>query len=101
MAGEDLSSTELAAPPRPPLDDLTGLDVLTDAVSEATWKLGLRSWFWGEGVCLLGMLHAAEARGNEPPQEVLDFLATQPPVLDHVNHLAPAAAAAEIGRAHV
>jgi unsaturated rhamnogalacturonyl hydrolase len=101
MAGEDLTSAELAAPPRPPLPldqarrpDLEGL---TDEVSAATWKLGLRSWFWGEGVCLLGMLRAADARGLGPPEPVLDFLTRNAPAgdtMEHINNLAPGAAAA-------
>jgi unsaturated rhamnogalacturonyl hydrolase len=101
VAGEDLTSAELAAPPQPPLaiDEVwrPRLEALTDEVSAATWKLGLRSWFWGEGVCLLGMLRAAEARGLEPPQPVLDFLtehATAGITLEHVNNLAAGGAAA-------
>lgn len=96
MAGEDLTSAELAAPPRPPLENLhpDELGAMADAASEATWKLGLRSWFWGEGVCLLGLLRDAEVRRQVPPKAVLDFLVAQPPVLEHVNNLAPAAAAA-------
>jgi unsaturated rhamnogalacturonyl hydrolase len=101
VAGEDLTSAELAAPPRPPLavDEVRrpDLEALTDAVTAATWNLGLRSWFWGEGVCLLGMLRTAEARGLEPPPPVMDFLTGHAPtadVLGHVNNLAPGAAAA-------
>jgi unsaturated rhamnogalacturonyl hydrolase len=101
VAGEDLTSSELAAPPRPPLptDEVQRphLEALTNEVSAATWKLGLRSWFWGEGVCLLGMLRAAEARGHEPPPPVLDFLtdhAAAGITLEHVNNLAPGTAAA-------
>lgn len=101
MPGEDLTSAELAAAPRPPLEHLNGCELaaLADVVSEATWKLGLRSWFWGEGVCLLGMLHVARVQGQPPPDAVGEFLATQRPVLDHVNHLAPAAAAAVAAQA--
>ncbi len=104
MAGEDLTSAALAAPPRPPLDELRRADLcaLTDEVCAATWKLGLRSWFWGEGVCLLGMLRAAASRGLRPPARVLDFVtehAAAGLTLDHVNNRAPAAAAAVAARA--
>jgi unsaturated rhamnogalacturonyl hydrolase len=101
VAGEDLTSAELAAPPRPPLpvDKLRRPDLerLIDAVTAATWKLGLRSWFWGERVCLLGMLRTTQARGLGPSDAVLEFLTGQAPtgdVLGHVNNLAPGAAAA-------
>jgi unsaturated rhamnogalacturonyl hydrolase len=77
----------------------TDLDVLTDAVSDATGKVGLRSWFWGEGVCLLGLLRAAEARDLPAPETVLDFLTTQAVTPEHVNHLAPTAAAAVAAQA--
>jgi len=106
VAGEDLTSAELAAPARPPLavdqlrrDHLHGL---TDAVCEATWRLGLRSWFWGEGVCLLGMLRAARSRDLPPPQPVIEFVtehAAAGIVPAHVNNLAPGAAAAVAAQA--
>lgn len=103
MAGEDLTSAVLAAPSRPPLDELTHAELcaLTDTVCEATWKLGLRSWFWGEGVCLLGMLRAAASRDLPPPRPVLGFLtahATAGITPAHVNNVAPAAAAAVAAR---
>lgn len=100
-AGEDLTSAESAAPPRPPVAALGRVDheTLTDAVSDATGKFGLSSWSWGEGVCLLGLLRAAEARGLPPPEPVLDFLTTAQVRLDHVNNLAPAAAAARAAQA--
>jgi unsaturated rhamnogalacturonyl hydrolase len=101
VAGEDLTSAELAAPPRPPLpvDQVRrpGLEALTDAVTAATWKLGLRSWFWGEGVCLLGMLRTTEVRGLAPSEPVVEFLTGHAPTsvaFEHVNNLAPSAAAA-------
>ncbi|HEX3613886.1 MAG TPA: glycoside hydrolase family 88 protein [Sporichthyaceae bacterium] len=102
MLGEDLSSAEPAVPPRPLLPELgrPELEALSDAVSAASWQLGLRSWFWGEGVALLGMLRVAAARGLAPPDPVCEFLTTVPAVLEHVNHLAPAAAAAVAARAN-
>jgi unsaturated rhamnogalacturonyl hydrolase len=101
VAGEDLTSAELAAPPQPPLpvDQMQRptLEALTDEVTAATWDLGLRSWFWGEGVCLLGMLRTSQARGLAPPERVTDWLTANAPAgvaLEHVNNLAPGAAAA-------
>lgn len=101
MAGEDLTSSEQAAPPRAPLPPEAlrrpALEALADEVVRATWRMGLRSWFWGEGVCLLGMLRVASARGEPAPEAVVDFLvdhARRGLRLDHVNNLAPGAAAA-------
>lgn len=99
MVGEDLNSADLATPPRPPLAELRrgDLDAFAEATSDATWKLGLRSWSWGEGVCLLGMLRAARSRDLPPPDPVIDFLSAHAAggiILQHVNNLAPSAAAA-------
>lgn len=103
MAGEDRSSALLAAPPRPPLQrlDRAELDALAGSVSDATWKIGLHSWFWGEGVCLLGMLRTAAARRLPVDAPVLGYLrahAAAGIALEHVNSLAPAAAAAVAAR---
>ncbi|MGQ0466461.1 MAG: glycoside hydrolase family 88 protein [Sporichthyaceae bacterium] len=99
MAGEDRSSAQLSAPPREPLArlDRVQLETLADAVSDATWKIGLHAWFWGEGVCLLGLLRTAAARGIPVDAPVLGYLRAHAAAgisLDHVNSLAPAAAAA-------
>lgn len=112
MAGEDLTSSALAEPPRPPLPEDAlepgHLGALGDDVVDATWALGLPAWFWGEGVCLLGMLRLAAARGEPTPERVVDFItdhARRGITLDHVNNLAPAAAAAvaaaDTGRAEL
>jgi unsaturated rhamnogalacturonyl hydrolase len=101
VAGEDLTSAQLAPPPRPPLpiDQVqpSALEALIDEVTAATWDLGLHSWFWGEGVCLLGMLRTDQVRGLSPSQQVIDWLTTHAPAdirFEHVNNLAPGAAAA-------
>ncbi|MFZ5871204.1 MAG: glycoside hydrolase family 88 protein [Actinomycetota bacterium] len=101
MAGEDLTSSEHAEPPRQPLPPEAlrrpALEASADSVVDATWRLGLKSWFWGEGVCLLGMLRVAAARGQTPPDRVVDFVtghAARGLPLEHVNNLAPGAAAA-------
>ncbi|OZB83609.1 glycoside hydrolase family 88 protein [Microbacterium sp. 13-71-7] len=104
MAGEDLSSSELAEPPLPPLTREGFADVqhgLEDAVREATRRQGISRWFWGEGVCLLALVRLSRARGEQDPAEVaafMDSFRAAPPVLEHVNNLAPGAALAELHR---
>lgn len=106
MASEDTDNARLAAPPLPPVgDDALTRDALAGTaqrVARATWKLGLPRWFWGEGVCLTGLVQAGlEFDGAIPPaviewydqQTAADPLAA----LDHVNEVAPGAAAADIG----
>jgi unsaturated rhamnogalacturonyl hydrolase len=107
MASEDTDNARLAAPPRAPVDDealtVEALAATAARVAEATWSLGLPRWFWGEGVCLTGMVQAGRAFAGEVPAEVIrwydDQIAADPlRVLDHVNEVAPGAAAADIGR---
>lgn len=99
MAGEDLTSSRLAPPPLPPLTgEALGADALTALgrrVAERTWADGLPDFFWGEGVCLIGLVRFARACGEPVPAEVTDWLArhTPAPVLEHVNHCAPGTAA--------
>lgn len=105
MAGSDLTSSRFAAPPLQPLGrDLLQADALLALgrqIEDRTWGYGLPDFFWGEGVCLLGMIRFAEA-ANEPfPPRVsawLDDHARGELVLDHVNHLAPGTAAVLDGR---
>lgn len=102
MVGEDTSSSLLAQPPRLPLQ----LDVAVGAfhdleadLTRATQEMRVTRWFWGEGVCLLALWRAAEARGGEPSVILDEFLAAyaaQDPVLEHVNNLAPGAFIAEL-----
>lgn len=87
-----------AEPPLPPLVDLTRdrLVELGERVVAATWKSGLPSWFWGEGVCLLGMIRLARAHGRTVPREVVAWLRAQRRAgidVTHVNNLAPGTAA--------
>ena len=106
MASEDIVNSRLAAPPLPPVDDeaLTR-DALAGAaqrVTRATWRLGLPRWFWGEGVCLTGLVQAGLEFDGAIPHEVEHWYDTQiaaDPLatLDHVNEVAPGAAAADIG----
>ncbi|MGV8881097.1 MAG: glycoside hydrolase family 88 protein [Rhodoglobus sp.] len=106
MAGEDLTSSELADPARTPLDGVEFAHVqrsLENDVLSATAGHGMTRWFWGEGVCLLAATRLSAARSEEAPLWVQDFLAPylhHPPVLEHVNNLAPGATLAELhGRA--
>ncbi|WP_028926350.1 glycoside hydrolase family 88 protein [Pseudonocardia acaciae] len=101
MTGEDLANARLAAPPRPPLPETwptrEALAEMGDRVAARTWELGLPHWFWGEGVCLLGLIRLASALGRPFPPDVLDWLrahAATGVTVAHVNHLAPGAALA-------
>jgi unsaturated rhamnogalacturonyl hydrolase len=105
MAGSDLTSSRFAAPPLPPLAGEAlrpdALLTLGRQVEERTWQDGLPDFFWGEGVCLLGMIRFAEAAGEAFPARVsawLDQHSQGDLVLDHVNHLAPGTAAVLDGR---
>lgn len=104
MAGEDLSSSELAAPPLPPLTPeafAARQRELEDSLDRATRSSGMSRWFLGEGVCLLAAFRLASARGEPTPPWVEDFLSASfaaPPVIEHVNGLAPGAVLAEVHR---
>jgi unsaturated rhamnogalacturonyl hydrolase len=105
MAGDDLTSSRFAAPPRAPLpDDALNRDALLALgrqIEQRTWRDGLPDFFWGEGVCLLGMIRFAEAAGHAFPLRVRDWLdehASENLTLDHVNHVAPGTAAVLDGR---
>lgn len=110
MAAEDTDNARLAVPPAPPWTvDATTAPALADAVdaaAAATWALGLRRWFWGEGVCLLGLVRAAAAFDRPVPDQVLDWYdsrlgdpASDPTAtLDHVNEVAPGTAAVHLVR---
>jgi unsaturated rhamnogalacturonyl hydrolase len=100
MRGEDRSSALLAEPPRPPLESdalsRERLAELAARVAERTWSDGLDRWFWGEGVCLLGLVRVADALGDPLPAEVLVYLdrhAAAGIEIDHVNDVAPGTAA--------
>ncbi len=98
MPADDLTSSRQAAPPLPPVTDLsaTRLLELGERVVAGTWKTGLTSWFWGEGVCLLGMIRYARACELPIPDEVVAWLRNQRGAgigITHVNNLAPGTAA--------
>ncbi|MQY29356.1 glycoside hydrolase family 88 protein [Nocardia aurantia] len=98
MSAADPSSARRAAPPLPPLPELSAprLIRIGERLVRRTWAVGLPAWFWGEGVCLLGMLRFARARGAPVPPEVVDWLRRQWDTgieVTHVNNLAPGAAA--------
>ncbi|MFE9323673.1 glycoside hydrolase family 88 protein [Nocardia sp. NPDC052278] len=117
MSADDLTSARQAAPPLPPLTDLSpaALTDIGERLTTRTWRLGLPSWFWGEGICLLGMIRFAQARKLPIPADVVDWLRRHHESgisVTHVNNLAPgtaallaaaefpdlAASAAELGR---
>lgn len=103
MTGADLTSARLAEPPRPPLPPLPmvamendRLTTLAGLVASRTWAHGLRSWFWGEGVALSGIMRLASATGAPTPPEVRGWLDQQLAggvSIAHVNNLAPGIAA--------
>lgn len=105
MASADTDNARLAVPPLRPVEDaaltLEALAATADRVAAATWRLGLPRWFWGEGVCLTGLVQAGrEFRGSIPAEVVAWYdaqVAADPlRTLDHVNEVAPGAAAADI-----
>ncbi|WP_164233707.1 glycoside hydrolase family 88 protein [Microbacterium hydrocarbonoxydans] len=104
MAGEDLSSADLAERPLAPLTRaqfLARQDELEESLLRATGEQGVSRWFWGEGVCLLAGFRLAGARGEAPPAWVSSFEApylAAAPVIEHVNNLAPGAVLCELQR---
>lgn len=105
MASEDTDNARLAAPPSAPVADealtRTALAATAARVAAATWEVGLPRWFWGEGVCLTGMIQAALEFRDQVPAAVLDWFDEQVAAdpladLDHVNQVAPGAAAADL-----
>lgn len=99
MTGADLANARLAAPPREPLaaDRMTRAELtrIGDRVAARTWEAGLDAWFWGEGVCLLGLVRLARAQRRPFPPAVLEWFeehAARGVVVEHVNHLAPGTA---------
>ncbi|MEU7144917.1 glycoside hydrolase family 88 protein [Nocardia sp. NPDC046473] len=97
MSADDLTSAQHAAPPLPPSDlSPAALIVTGERLMTRTWQTGLPSWFWGEGVCLLGMLRYTQARHLPIPAEVVAWLRRQHSAgisVTHVNNLAPGTAA--------
>jgi unsaturated rhamnogalacturonyl hydrolase len=106
MAGEDLTSSRFADPPLSPLtaDALSpiALAALGERIERRTWADGLPELFWGEGVCLLGMIRFAQAAGLPFPGRVHDWVVDRSKaalVLNHVNNVAPGTAAVLDGSA--
>lgn len=105
MTGLDPTSAEQAAPPLPPVDpSALTVDELAGTgrrIARRSEDMGLRRWFWGEGVMLLGMLRLAEAVGDGPPAFVVDFVdrhLARGIAPDHVNSIIPGAACAWLHR---
>ncbi|HEX2175422.1 MAG TPA: glycoside hydrolase family 88 protein [Nocardioidaceae bacterium] len=96
MTGHDLTQAQYAAPPTEPLsaDMLTipRLTELGERISQRTWSQGLTAWFWGEGVCLLGLARLAQALGRPFPSDVrawIDRHVDAGVKIEHINNVAP------------
>lgn len=104
--GLDPTAAALAAPVRTAAARLTRRDLIRagDKIARRAESMGLQRWFWGEGVVLGGLLAWARARGKKTPKFVTGFVEThvqQGIRPDHVNSLAPGAAAVAIGHREV
>lgn len=104
--GLDPTVALLADPPLPalPQAELTAERLRADLrrLIQRSTRLDLSRWFWGEGVVLGGLIDAALALGDPVPEVVAGYFTEHPVrelVIDHVNNLAPGAAAARIGDA--
>ena len=105
MPAEDTDNARLTAPPMTPWrpEDATAgaLESVASRVGAATWELGLHRWFWGEGVCLLGLVQSGQAFSGTIPDRVVHWYDAQlladgadpSRTLDHVNEVAPGSAA--------
>ncbi|MGA4506326.1 glycoside hydrolase family 88 protein [Propionibacteriaceae bacterium G1746] len=106
--GLDPTSAALADPPPQPVPASSlDRDLLVDCAHRVLAHargLDWSRWFWGEGVVLIGLVRSARALGEPVPALVSDYFDAHPVgsiVVDHVNSLAPGAAAAMIGRTDV
>lgn len=106
--GLDPTVAALAEPPLPPIDadDLTPvvLAALLRRVMERSVQLDLSRWFWGEGVVLDALIEASESLAEPVPNAVIEYFEGRDLdaiVIDHVNAVAPGAAAARLGRRNV
>jgi unsaturated rhamnogalacturonyl hydrolase len=102
MPAEDLSSALLAQPPLAPLADATAADLIAlgARVARRTWADGLDRWSWGEGVALTGLAAFGLRAGSGDDALVRNWVAerlTPTPDIEHVNDVAPAAAAVAVG----
>ncbi|UNZ15847.1 glycoside hydrolase family 88 protein [Streptomyces sp. 891-h] len=101
--GLDTSQAALAEAPLPPAapEDLRPALLASTAarIADRAETMGLTQWFWGEGVVLQGMLRLAEATGTPARPFVAAFVdrhLREGIELDHINHLAPGAACADL-----
>ena len=105
MTGLDPSSADHAVPALPPVDrSVLTVDVLAETgrrIGRRAADMGLRRWFWGEGVVLLGLLRLAESCGDPTPPFVIDYVdehLSRGIAPDHVNSIIPGAACAWLYR---
>jgi len=105
VPAHDTDNTRLTPPPLLPWQPVdatsAALADLADRVAAATWEQGLRRWFWGEGVCLLGLIQVGQAFAETTPSRVIDWYderllpggADPSWGVEHLNELAPGAGA--------
>lgn len=100
MTGLDTSQAELAEPPLEPTEVTAEVLAATARrIAQRATTMGLRQWFWGEGVVLLGLIRLADALGEPVPPFVTDFVDGHLRTgieLGHVNNLIPGAACARL-----
>ncbi len=101
MPAEDADNARLTEPPLSPWHagdaSLAALAAIADQVAAATWQRGLPRWFWGEGVCLLGLTQSSQAFTGTIPERVVDWYDKRlltggddpSETVDHVNEMAP------------
>jgi len=101
MPAEDTDNARLTEPPLSPWHagdaSLAALAAIADQVAAATWQRGLPRWFWGEGVCLLGLTQSSQAFTGTIPERVVDWYDKRlltggddpSETVDHVNEMAP------------
>ena len=102
MPSEDTGPASQAEPQLAPLGELSPSVLVSFGrrLADATWNLGLPRWFWPEGVALSGLADfglAAQSDDCRRVRQWADAMLASPSTVEHVNDVAPAAAALTAG----